>query len=197
MKIKISKGNSKIGKIPNISTVPIKDCINCNSCKKVCYAMKAYKQYTEVKNAWNNNSKVIRQAEKKNNYSQIITDIDTFIKTRRNPANFFRFHVAGDVLYQGQLDAYNEICKLNSDVKFLMFTKNFTLNYDKLAKNFKVVFSVFKGMEDQEIPKGSIAYTGDTKKIRKGQIFECAGNCNDCMVCWSFHKNQHVHFNIH
>ena len=35
--VKISNGNAKLGKIPNISLPPIKACGNCEECKKDCY----------------------------------------------------------------------------------------------------------------------------------------------------------------
>ena len=58
--ITISLANSKLGKIPNISGVPVKDCINCKECRKDCYALKAYNQYPAVRKAWLSNSKLIR-----------------------------------------------------------------------------------------------------------------------------------------
>lgn len=43
--VKISRGNSKLGGIPNISLIPVKDCANCDARKNTCYALKSWKQY--------------------------------------------------------------------------------------------------------------------------------------------------------
>jgi len=41
MKVKISIGNTKMGKIPSVSLPPIKSCGNCKDCASKCYANRA------------------------------------------------------------------------------------------------------------------------------------------------------------
>ena len=56
----ISKGNIKLGSIPNVNLPPIVTCESGVPCaqKNGCYALKAYRQYPNVRNAWNNNLNV-------------------------------------------------------------------------------------------------------------------------------------------
>ena len=51
----ISRGNSKLGKVPNISLPPVKSCGNCKQCAPDCYALKSYKQYKNVRASWDYN----------------------------------------------------------------------------------------------------------------------------------------------
>ena len=41
----ISEGNKKIGRVWNVSLLPIFTCRNCTECKKYCYDIKACMQY--------------------------------------------------------------------------------------------------------------------------------------------------------
>jgi len=52
--VKISNGNTKLGRIPNISLPPIKACGKDVPCKSDCYALKAYRQYPATRKAWMN-----------------------------------------------------------------------------------------------------------------------------------------------
>ena len=47
-RVHISKGNRKIGRVLNVSTVPIMDCKNCKECKNICYAVNSYIMHTTL-----------------------------------------------------------------------------------------------------------------------------------------------------
>lgn len=191
-KISISKGNMKIGETPNISSTPGLTCRNNKYCMKRCYAMKAYRLYPNVRKAWNNNTRVLRGKD-----TSWINQVIDFC-TREQP-DFFRFHVAGDVETQRQLNNYFKIANSCPNTKFILFTKNFKLNYKEQPKNMKTIFSVWAGMENQVIPNGPVAYTGETKHVRNhSRVFECGGNCKTCgHLCWNIRNSEAVHFKIH
>jgi len=51
-KLKIQRGNHKLHKgILTWSLPPILSCVNCEHCSKHCYALKAWKQYPNVRKA--------------------------------------------------------------------------------------------------------------------------------------------------
>jgi hypothetical protein len=64
--IHISKGNSKLGNIPNLSLPPVKACPNSKWCfqKELhlkCYAMKFYIMRPLVKKAWDDNYQLAQE----------------------------------------------------------------------------------------------------------------------------------------
>jgi ferredoxin len=184
MKAIISKGNSKLGKIPNSSLVPVKDCVNCESCKKECYALKAWKQYPNVRKAWKNNSDLLRSNPMKwrDNHIEWI---------KKNKPRFFRFNVAGDVISSEHYQAIKGIARLCPETKFLLFTKafKFITHLHNKPDNLTVILSLFPKMKApkrlEALPK---AYAFDNDKDYKEKRFqdalECPSNCDTCGICW-------------
>lgn len=198
----VSKENSKIGKISNVSLTPIKSCGNCKSCSNKCYALKAYIQYPTVRNSWDENLTLAN-----NNPDEYFTMIANHIAknvkniNKRMENKYFRWHVSGDILDQNYLIEMISIAKEFPQVNFLVFTKMFNLNYSNIPDNLNIVFSVFPSMPDSEvssIPSGfqkAWVQDGTEKRIPENS-FKCTGLCHDCMVC--FHKNNNdVYFDIH
>ena len=63
----LKRGNKKLGKnILNFNLPPIKSCMNAESCKADCYAVKSYKLYKTAEKSWNDNFKLV------------INDLDAF-----------------------------------------------------------------------------------------------------------------------
>jgi len=188
MEIKISPGNSKIGKIPNISLIPIKDCGNCSYCKDKCYAMKAYRQYPGVRNAWGINSKAFR----KDPWEASIL-IGKYIE--KHKSKYFRIHVAGDFLNQDHVNAMLSLCRILDHTQFMANTKMFGLDYSDKPDNLKLRFSMWPGqpIPDSSLPKAWLD-DGTDKRIPKTAI-ECSGNCDNCLICYL--TQQDVVFKIH
>jgi hypothetical protein len=188
MGIKISKGNSKIGNIPNISLVPIKDCGNCSACKTKCYALKAYRQYPGVRNAWNINSEAFRKDP-----WEATNEVLDFIN--KHDSKYFRIHVAGDFLNQDHFNAWENLCAIKHDCHFMVNTKMFDLNYAYHSPNMHIRFSMWPGqlIPESYMPK---AWVQDGSEMRiPADAIECAGNCDKCLVCYETNKD--VFFHIH
>ncbi len=188
MQIKISPGNSKIGKIPNISLIPIKDCGNCSYCKDKCYAMKAYRQYPNVKNAWGINSKAFREDP-----YDACNEIAKFIE-RKHP-NYFRIHVAGDFLNDEHVDAWMLMGEAYPEVQFMVNTKMFNLNYSHKPDNMHLRFSMWpeQPIPNIDMPKAWLD-DGTDKRIPRTAI-QCNGNCDNCLICYI--TNRDVVYKIH
>lgn len=112
-KVKISRGNTKLGKMPNVSLVPVKDCGNCSHCAADCYALKAFRQYPATRAAWQHNSAIFRAG----GYTAIADDIVSQLEKR--PSRFFRIHVAGDFLSQEHVDLWKVIARRLPSTTFL------------------------------------------------------------------------------
>jgi len=189
MKTTISKGNMKLGGIPNISLSPVWSCVKGVPCAKGCYAMKSYRMYPNVKTAWNNNL-----AMAKNETEKYFSDINDYMQNKK-PA-FFRWHVAGDILDYVYFNSMLVIALQNPNTKFLCFTKNYKVVNEylvdlnavnqSLPDNFKLYFSAWSDdtwIIDNpfDIP---IAYMQDGKQIIPESAFTCPGSCEDCKHCF-------------
>ena len=199
IKAHISRKNSKIGKIANFSLAPIKSCSNCKYCFQPdiylkCYAMQGYLQYPIVANAWDENLRMARRSPAKL-FKQIEAYLNKYSKS------FFRIHVAGDFFSQSYLDRWSTLCAKYPKIRFLAFTKAFELDFSEVPKNLKIMYSIMPNMPQDIVPsKGSRAYVGDSIKAHKRKrerVFPCAGNCENCLTCWSFRENESVNFEIH
>jgi hypothetical protein len=196
----ISKGNSKLGKIPNVSLIPIKDCKNCKFCSKDCYALKSWKMYPNARKAWTENSKLAHT-----NITMYFNNIIAFIL--KDKPKYFRWHVAGDILNQIYLNRMILIAHCFPKTRFLCFTKRFDLDYQNygfsypnIPNNLAIFFSMWSGMKKPKKIKG-INFTwcqdGTEKRIPKNAIY-CQGNCSNCKTCWHLKDaNVDVVFNLH
>jgi ferredoxin len=190
--MKISTGNSKLGMIPNISLTPIKACGNCKACASKCYALKAYRQYPATKAAWDHN---LRQA--KDDRQEYFSGIGNYIRTKK-PA-FFRWHVAGDILDQSYFNYMIQIALMNTETRFLVFTKMHSLDYSARPKNLIVRFSQWPGMD--AILKAKAAgilsawYQDGTEDRIPSNAVKCPGSCENCKAC--FNSKRDVYFIAH
>ena len=197
--IRISLGNTKVGDVSNFSLSPHIGCGPYSRfCCRICYAMKAYRQYKHVKNAWDRNLDAAKTAD---GCFQIYEAICAFL-TKYEP-ELFRVHVSGDFISQQYLDTWNSIYKEFPRVSFLAFSKSFNLNFSNTPRNTKNIWSVVGGMPIDIIPKiGSRAYAGRrsdyTDIIRQGEIVRrCPGRCDTCGKCWKLKNTESVVFPLH
>jgi hypothetical protein len=194
-KVKISKGNSKMGKIWNISLPPVISCTPGLPCIELCYALKAYRMYSTVREAWNFN---LRIAE--THLKWFFHSIDSQLKETRKRPSVFRFHVAGDILNQEYLDHMKVFCKRNGDIKFLAFTKKYKLKYSGIPENLNIVFSAWPGLEMVNRNNFPVAYMKDKARIEDRippSSIECSGNCSDCLKCFYLDRGDSVYFHQH
>jgi hypothetical protein len=199
--MKISKGNQKVGKIPNFSMTPIKSCDRsaCKSCGKDCYALKSHRQYPAVRAAWDGNfNEMITEDGRKAAFDQI----DAFM-AKSKPA-YFRIHVAGDFLDADYMAAWLRIAIDHPCTKFLAFTKcyDMAINAVNIPSNFSMVLSAWPGLALPENRSGlSIAWMRDKAGVEDripAAAIECPGNCDTCGACWGLSKHGlDVVFNQH
>jgi hypothetical protein len=136
--VSISKGNQKMGNIPQFNTLPgnvplrKKDgtllcnihgtCSKyCKLCSTDCYAIRAaiYHNNSCIL-AWGRNTVLLR-----NDPHKVHLAINEYC--RKNVVKYFRFHSSGELESYKQLLMYVEICKDNPDVTFYIYTKAFDI----------------------------------------------------------------------
>ena len=178
----ISKGNTKLGKIANISLPPVVSCPAGVPCATdCCYALKAYRLYPSAHAAWDRNFELY------NDDATLYFDgVNRHIKQHK--PDLFRWHVAGDIpdvkYYQHMID----VAIKNKDTKFLAFTKNFELPLGDLigTDNLAIVLSMWPGMDNPtHIHRPRYWMQDGTEDRVPEDAIKCFGSCEDCGVCWN------------
>lgn len=194
--VRVSKGQkTKLGvTIPSVSMIPVKDCGNCDYCRELCYALKAWRMYKETRAAWTANSRAFREDP----YSAVMTVYRWLARKRKLP-RFFRIHVAADFLNQDHVDAWAMLAREFPTVKFLAFTKMHHLDFSACPENLQIVHSMWPGMPDTAPKNARRAWVQDGTETRiPADAIECAGKCDDCGMCWSLKAVGHdVWFHVH
>lgn len=182
IKMAISKGNRKIGRVMNVSLPPLLSCANCSGCSKLCYDIKACLQYPDtVINARMRNFTILQKDR-----AEYFRRIDDAI-SRRRKHKYFRWHVAGDIIDTDYFARMVEIARRHPDFKFWTYTKNYRVvnewvdknGRDALPENFSVMFSEWRGMpmdNPHGFPEFRVVFKGETPP--KGHY--CPGNCDIC-----------------
>ena len=182
--IHISKGNMKVGTIPNISLTPGRSCSAeaCQTCfVQGCYACKSYRQYKNVRAAWDENTEAA------------LSDLDGMEKQlsayfdSMNAPRFFRIHVGGDFITKEYAEMWARVAQSHPHTNFLAFTKQWE---NVRGVNFPTNLSlVLSGWPGTEIPSDlSARYAKAICVEREEEIpsggFHCPGRCESCGACW-------------
>lgn len=199
IRICISKGNKKIGRVLNVSLPPIYTCANCSGCKNYCYDIKACLQYPETVIDARVRNYILAMYYPEKYFSEIRKKLKN-----RKKNKFFRWHVAGDIPNMEYLKEMIEISKEFPDFRFWTYTKNYklvneycdTYGKDTIPANLSIMFSEWKGMpmvNPYNFPEFRCIMPDE--KIPAG-FTKCPGNCEKCTAGKSgcpYGKNKYVH----
>ena len=134
----LARGNSKLFKtIFCWSITPIVSCLNCEQCKKHCYARFPYAFYPATKKAWDRNFELAKSGE----FVQLVIDQ---IKVARS-CKTVRIHVAGDFFSQEYINQWQEIASQFPGINFYSYSKVFNLfDFSKLVSlpNVNIINSI-------------------------------------------------------
>lgn len=174
----ISNGNNKIGKIANISLMPVLTCLR--ACAH-CYAMRHFIVQKEVRKAWAANTWIYKRMP--NQYFEWLQYwIIQNIMRKPGTKKYFRWHVGGDIphiryLY-GMIETANKIKKC----RFLCYTQRIDiLNYiDKkdIPKNLIIYIS------SRNDEKNTLGYLNAFVASKDKRIHQCKGKCDECYYCF-------------
>jgi len=196
--ISISRGNTKLGKMPNISLPPIVTCEPGAMCAKsgLCYALKSYRAYPNVRDAWSRNLSVWEEDPK-----SFETQLENFL-TENNP-EYFRWHVGGDIPDMAYAKMMLRVARNHHGINFLAYTKRrFVIESDQIAgnvpPNLALVLSSWPGQPIYNPHGLPVAYVDDGTETRiPDNAHRCEGSCANCHVCWYLHGNWSVAFPLH
>lgn len=192
IKMCISKGNEKIGKVLNVSLPPILTCSNCSECKYFCYDIKACNQYPNTVIDARIRNLVILQKDRNEYFGRI----RKALKARRKN-KYFRWHVSGDIVDIAYFAEMVAIAKEFPDFTFWTYTKNYKVvnqyvsengNSKDVAipENLHVMFSEWDGTELVN-PYNFPIFTCKLKSGNKNHkpeffdgLYKCPGNCDLC-----------------
>ena len=192
LRVTISNGNRKIGRVMNVSTMPGLACGNCTRCLPYCYDVKACVQYPE---------NVLTARVK--NYYMATEQRDEFFRqiddkmSRRRLNKYFRWHVAGDILDLDYFARMVENARRHPDFMVWTYTKMYHIVNLYVAEhggtleaaipaNLCVMFSKWDGMP-MDNPYGfpvfyCILKEGNVDNDREflESLYRCPGNCDVC-----------------
>ena len=208
LKLSLRKGNSKLGRIYNISLPPGLTCAKTAKCyEEGCYARKFYNLRPQCRNAWDTNYALYLE-----NPEGYFRYIQAVLSLERVP--LFRWHVSGDIPDIEYLRWMHNTADVCPDTRFLCFTKRTDLLglwYNDLKtvnvpKNLRFVLSMWPGVSiDKEcddklsalFPK---AWMRDSEKpdprIPRDAV-PCDGGCDKCGLCWHMKAGDSVVFDKH
>ena len=189
IKMCLSSGNRKIGRVMNVSLPPIITCGNCAQCARYCYDIKACLQYPET---------VIDARIR--NYSVLMQDRDEYFHrigaamTRRRKNKYFRWHVGGEIPDYDYFDRMVKNAAEHPDFIIWTYTKRYDIinawvennGLDAIPNNFTIMFSEWDGTPMNN-PYHFPEFTCQLKNGNKNHpaeyfkaLYTCPGNCDIC-----------------
>jgi hypothetical protein len=184
------KLNKKIGLF---NLPPGKTCPGATrECMQFCYAKKADRCYKSARDSRERNWEASKQPDFVAKFVQEVKD---------RGLTMVRLHESGDVYDQLYLDKILEICRQLPDVKFLMYTKSFQLNFSGAPRNLVIYWSTSdssalipdQGCKAHLLLKGQTPPAGYVTCDQGGlEKHYCGSNCT---ICWA--GKQNVYFDQH
>lgn len=202
MKVKISSGNSKMGRIASVSLPSVTSCRKGCLCSKKCYARKLERLRPSVREAYESNYRLLM--EDPNTYWR---EVEGSIMMNR----YFRFHVSGDIVDKYYFKHMVEAAMRNPHCQILCFTKQYEIVNEfieneaepDIPDNLHVIFSVYPGMKcpnPHNLPEAHIRFR-DGSTTARNDAHKCGGNCTECAIveegCWVLQCGEQVEFNEH
>ena len=200
MNVKISTGNSKMGKIPSISLPAGVTCITDCECNKKCYAKRLERMRPSVREAYQHNYNLLR-----NNPAVFWREVEASVMMSR----FFRFHVSGDIPDAEYFERVVDIARDNSHCEILCFTKKYSIVNNhihivgRLPQNLHIIFSAWRGVDmdnPYNLPEAHVRYKDGSTTAREDAVL-CHGNCTECAItdsgCWVAQSGEQIVFMEH
>ena len=194
---KISKGNTKLGKLFNVNLPAITTCEPNVPCASHCYACKGTYYFTNVKKRYQENLETFA-----NSPDLAKNDILSQLPITGN--HYCRLHSSGDFVNMDYLDMIVEIVERRPNIQFLAFTKKYSMinKYleinNSFPDNLKIVFSYWENYPMPNIhflPIAVVAEFSSPLQLQEG--FPCTGKCTECYHCWDMQGNDMVVFHKH
>jgi len=176
----LQAGNKKLSSdILIFNLPPIVSCPNCKECRKSCYAVKAYRQYPNVKIAWDKNYNLA-----KNNISELKRMIISELKSTKKST--VRIHSSGDFFSHEYIAMWNDVIQLFPGKQFYSYTKVRNAMVLNNNNNCNMISSFIHN----KLNYGPIEYCMELRKqyktiicpagLKKGIV--CGKDCDYCIT---------------
>lgn len=204
LKVKLSKGNSKMGRVMSVSLPPVKSCGAALPCFKNCYARKIGRIRPVVDRAWESNWR-LAMTDRNSYFEQIRAALE------KEFTPLFRWHVAGDIPDFAYLYNMFLTAELFPDTKFLAFTKKYDLIRLHVKhpaptwlprSNLSIILSMWPGLDVppavfKRFPKAWMRDKKDPDKRIPENAVTCDGGCEKCGLCWGMGPRDNIVFDKH
>ena len=199
---KISKSNTKLGKIASFSLPSITTCPGATAeCKLACYAAKVERIYKNAAKSYEHNLTLLESPT-------FVEDFKTEIlalTSKKNASKVFRWHVSGDILNIKYLYNMKTIMESFPDVTFYAYTRNWFLpNWEAHLKEVRKLsnFTLIASIDDSHIAAGilpdntyRVAYFGShtiqqVSTLLNRNVVMCPNQitdtlCDKCKFCFN------------
>ena len=182
-RIRISRGNVKLGRVESVSHTPVIGCVPDVPCTLECYAVATLRgRYrARIAAAWTANLDYL-QHDRRGYFNELRDHL------RRRLPKLFRYHIGGDWLDLDHLQRAIILAGNLPAVRFLAFSKAFDIfpTAGSLPDNFTLIASGWVGWKDP--PAGyRVAWMRDPDDLDPripAAALECPGGCDTCGLCW-------------
>jgi hypothetical protein len=187
MKVSISNGNDKMGRIKSVSLPPVTTCRPDAPCIKKCYARRMLR-YPNVRSAYENNLGMYWDEP-----AEYFKQIENVARLER----FFRWHVSGDIPSIDYLWRMVRVARHCEHTQFICFTKKyeivnqFIFEGGVIPSNLVIVFSVWEGLSMEnpyDFPRAKVISEQTADEFGRDSHNVCQGNCATCASngwgCW-------------
>ena len=192
LKVTISKGNRKIGRVMNVSTAAGLTCGKWSHCIGYCYDIKAVLQYSNTVLPARAKNTVISRKDRKSFFNQINAAMD-----RRRANKYFRYHVSGEIQDLEYFMEMLESARKHPDFIVWTYTKMYSIvneyceKYGKetIPENMHIMFSEWDGMplyNPYNFPIFTVKFAAGNKNHPVeffDTLYKCPGNCDICKEC--------------
>lgn len=176
--ISISRGNIKVGNIPQFNTLPGDEILtdgkgralcnivgtcghHCAGCKSACYAIRTAKFHNNTCiPAWGKNTVIMR-----NDLEKLVRELDDYLNN--NLVSVFRFHTSGALESLEQILAYHKVITWHPETVFYIYTKEFDIlssyfnwlvdTNAEVPENFVINLSEWKGNVTEYLSKTALS----------------------------------------
>jgi len=184
-RLRISRGNRKLGSVRSISLPPVITCARGIPCALDCYAVRMAGFRHNVMESWMANLDFLR-GDRAGYFEAIAKHF------RKASPRFFRFHVSGDFIDRSHLLETIELARSFPAIRILAFSKRFEFfpHPRAIPASFALIASQWNGWK--ESPRGfRRAWMRDPANPDSripARALECPGSCEACALCWSLRK---------
>ena len=204
--ISVNNGNSKTGVACFTLSFPQCSCAENVPCRKACYCSKGHQQASTVQGAYWRNWRIWHE-----NPEAFEKQLNALLDL--SGISLFRWFDCGDCPSKEFLDMMFRVAKQHPEIKFLAYTKKYSLVNKKLDEenmpdNLTIRFSHWDAKWEQEsfsnphnLPDTFVVFKDERlTPVLPEKAFVCRGGtettCSACRVCFN-KKVQHVVFHQH